>query len=119
MFATIKRFAAPPPPGAGAPPLWGDEEYVRGLFGDAVASLTTRRQTALMSHCANPLEFREYWKRNYGPVIAAYRFNQDRPERLAELDDEFLAFLKRWNRTVEPGKTLYPAEYLVVTAVKR
>lgn len=119
MFATIKPFAPPPAPGAGAPPLWGDEEYVRDLFGEAVSSLTMRRQTILMSHSATPAEFREYWKRTYGPVIAAYRFNQDRPERVAELDREFLAFLKRWNRTVEPGKTLYPAEYLLVTAVKR
>ena len=119
MFATIKPFAPPPPVGATAPPMWGDEEHVRGLFGDRVTSLSMRRQTILLDHSSSPTEFREYWKRNYGPTIAAYRFNEDRPERLAELDREFLAFLEQWNESAEPGTTAYRSEYLLVTAVKR
>ena len=31
-----------------------------------------------MDHCADPVEFREYWKRTYGPTIATYRFNADK-----------------------------------------
>ena len=119
MFATIKPFAPPPPAGAGPAPLWGDEDHVRNLFGDSVTSVTMRRQTILMDHSATPTEFREYWKRNYGPTIAAYRFNEARPDRIVELDREFLAFLDRWNQSTEPGTTAYRAEYLLVTAVKR
>ncbi len=75
LFATMKPYAPPPPPGASPAPLWGDEDHVRTLFGDRVTDLTVRRQTVRMDHCATPMEFREYWKRNYGPTIAAYRFN--------------------------------------------
>jgi ubiquinone/menaquinone biosynthesis C-methylase UbiE len=119
LFATMKPYAPPPPPGASPPPLWGSEEHVRKLFGDRVADLSVRRQTVLMDHSANPVEFREYWKRNYGPTIAVYRFNETQPERVAELDRDFLAFLTAWNQATEAGRTAYDAEYLVVTGTKR
>lgn len=119
LFATMKPYAPPPPPGASAPPLWGEENHVRELFGDRVSALDTRRETVLFDHSASPLEFREYWKRNYGPTIAAYRFNADAPDRVADLDRDFLAFLESTNAATEPGRTAYEAEYLVVTAVKR
>jgi hypothetical protein len=64
-----------------------------------------------MNHVAEPLAFREYWKRNYGPVIAVYRHTSVDPERVTALDRDFLEFLTRWNR----GGT-YEAEYLLVTA---
>jgi ubiquinone/menaquinone biosynthesis C-methylase UbiE len=119
LFATMKPYAPPPPAGAGPPPLWGSEEHVRTLFGERVTDLTMRRRTVRLDHCATPAEFREYWKRNYGPTIAAYRFNQDQPDRVAALDDDFLAFLTEWNQAGEPGRTAYDAEYLLVTATKR
>ena len=72
-----------------------------------------------MDHCADPTEFREYWKRNYGPTTAVYRFNADRPERVEHLDRDFLSFLTAWNHAAEPGRTAYDAEYLLVTAIKR
>jgi SAM-dependent methyltransferase len=114
LLATMKPYAPPPPPGASPPPLWGNEDHVRHLFGERVTGLTARRQTVRMDHCADPLEFREYWKRNYGPTIAAYRFNQDQPERVAALDRDFLAFLTESRR----GDG-WDAEYLLVTATKR
>lgn len=119
LFATMKPYAPPPPPGASAPPLWGDENHVRELFGDKVSELHTRRDTVLFDHSTSPLEFREYWKRNYGPTIAAYKFNADDPDRVADLDRDFLAFLESTNAATEPGRTAYEAEYLVVTATKR
>lgn len=119
LFATMKPYAPPPPPGATPPPLWGSEEHVRAMFGDRVTGLTLRRQTVHIDHCSTPLEFREYWKRNYGPTISAYRFNQDNPERIEALDREFLAFLTESNQAGVPGRTAYDAEYLLVTATKR
>jgi SAM-dependent methyltransferase len=114
LLATMKPYAPPPPPGSSPPPLWGDEDHVRYLFGDRVVDLTARRQTVRMDHCADPLGFREYWKRNYGPTIAAYRFNQDQPERVAALDHDFLAFLTDSHRAGG-----WDAEYLLVNATKR
>lgn len=115
LFKTMKPYAPPPPAGASPAPLWGNEDHVRTLFGDRV-DLSVRRQTVLMDHCANPTEFREYWKRNYGPTIAAYKFNAEQPERVAALDRDFLAFLTDSYRSGDrPG---WEAEYLLVTATK-
>ena len=119
LFATMKPYAPPPPVGASPPPRWGDEAHVRELFGDGVSDVSFQRETVLIDHCSSPTEFREYWKRNYGPTIAAYRFNDDRPDRVAELDRDFLTLLEDWNRATGPGRTAYDAEYLLVTAIKR
>lgn len=119
LFATVKPYAPPPPPGASPPPLWGSEDHVRELFGERVADLSMRRRSVRMDHCASPLEFREYWKRNYGPTIAAYRFTGEHPERVEALDRDFLEFLTVWNRSDDTGSTAYDAEYLLVTATKR
>ncbi|MCV7434426.1 class I SAM-dependent methyltransferase [Mycolicibacterium bacteremicum] len=114
LFATMKPYAAPPPPGASPPPLWGDEVHVAELFGDRVQDLAMHRQTVLLDRCTDPLEFREYWKRNYGPTIAAYAFNADKPEQTAALDQAFLDYLAGTRRD---GR--WEAEYLVVTATRR
>ncbi|MDG4664541.1 class I SAM-dependent methyltransferase [Mycobacterium sp. 236(2023)] len=119
LFTTMKPYAPPPPPGAGPAPLWGSEDHVRTLFGANVSDLTMQRQTVVFDRCATPLEFREYWKTNYGPTIATYRFNAGDTERTAALDREFLTFLEDWNRAAELGMTRYEAEYLLVTATKR
>jgi 2-polyprenyl-6-hydroxyphenyl methylase/3-demethylubiquinone-9 3-methyltransferase len=110
LFATLGPFAPPPPPGAQPPPLWGDEAHVRDLFGDRVAALDMRRRQVVFDRCADPEEFREYWKRNYGPTIAVYAFNAADPIRVAALDAAFLEFLTAWNRD---GR--YEAEYLLIT----
>jgi len=114
LLATMQPYAPPPPPGAQPPPLWGNETHVRELFGDRVTDLTMRRRTVTMDHCRDALEFREYWKRNYGPTIAAYEFNADSPDRVAALDRDFLDFLTSW-----PHQRGWQAEYLLVTATKR
>jgi len=118
LFKTMKPYAPPPPPGASPAPLWGDEDHVRELFGDRVTNLELRRQEIVIDHSPSPLKFREYWKRNYGPTIAAYKFNVDNPERIADLDRDFLDFVTEWNKSAEPGKTVYHAEYLLVTGTK-
>lgn len=114
LFATMKPFAPPPPPGASPAPLWGDEAHVTDLFGDRVADVSMRRRTVVLDRCSGPLEFREYWKRNYGPTIAVYAYNADKPEEVAALDDAFLDFLAS---TQDDGR--WEAEYLLVTATRR
>jgi len=116
LFATMKPFAPPLPSGATPAPLWGDPNHVRALFGAAVTGLTMRRQTLIMDTCATPEAFREYWKTNYGPTIAVYAANADSAEHTAALDRAFLEFLTETNRSDEPGRTAYVAEYLLVTA---
>jgi ubiquinone/menaquinone biosynthesis C-methylase UbiE len=116
LFRTMGPFAPPPPPGAQPPPLWGSEQHVRELFGDRVTDLVVERRTTVLDRCATPLEFREYWKRNYGPTIAVYKANAEDPERTAALDEAFLAFLTSTNLAPEGQRARYEAEYLLVTA---
>jgi hypothetical protein len=74
MFATMKPYAPPPPPGAQPPLLWGVPEHVSALLADRVSgftpsggrcgstgspnrppwSTTTRRTTARRSRCTAP-----------------------------------------------------------------
>jgi len=88
------------------------------LFGDNVTDVRMRRETVRFDLCATPLDFREFWKTNYGPTIATYRFNAEDPERVKRLDRDFLAFLEETNLSAEAGATAYDAEYLLVTATK-
>jgi SAM-dependent methyltransferase len=118
LFRTMAPYAPPAPPGASPPPLWGDEQHVRELFGDRVTGLDLRRRSIEMTVAGDPAYFREYWKRHYGPTIAVYRFNADDPDRVAALDRDFLRFLTDWNHG-PAGESAYEAEYLLVTARKR
>jgi SAM-dependent methyltransferase len=86
MFAAIKPYAAPPPPGAQPAPLWGDETHVRGLFGDRVHDIRTSPQTLRVDHFATPEQFRDYFATCYGPTIATYERITDDPGQVAALD---------------------------------
>ena len=114
MFATMKPFVAPPPPGAQPPPLWGDIEHVRELFGDRVSEVRASQQLLSAGTLSDPVAFREYFKANYGPTIAAYRGLSDDSERTAELDQALLDLAERF-RTPE-GTISW--EYLLVVATK-
>ena len=87
MFATMKPYAAPPPPGAQPPPLWGDEAHVTGLLGDGVVEVRTIVESLRVTAFATPEEFRDYFKACYGPTIGVYKNIADDPAKVAALDD--------------------------------
>jgi ubiquinone/menaquinone biosynthesis C-methylase UbiE len=118
LFAVMARFAPRPPPGAQPPPVLGREEHVRELFGDGVTTLAVRRRITVFDRCATPLEFREYWKRTYGPTIAACAANAADVERLAALDSAFLDYLESWNVAPVGRPARWEAQYLLVTATR-
>jgi SAM-dependent methyltransferase len=97
MFAVMKPYVAPPPPGAQPPPLWGDVAHVRELFGDRVTDLTASQQLLRAEGMDDPMAFREYFKQNYGPTIAAYRGLADDPARAAELDQALADLVARFH----------------------
>ncbi|ALE72714.1 hypothetical protein AD006_13260 [Pseudonocardia sp. EC080610-09] len=113
MFTTLRPFVPAPPPGATPGPRWGDEAHVRGLLGDGVRDVQASTGIARLAVTDSPEEFRAWWKRNYGPVIAAYAGLAGDADRTAELDGAFLDHLER-TRTGDH----WDAEYLVVTAVR-
>ena len=86
MFATMKPYAPPPPPGASPAPLWGDPDHVRELFAGRVGDLRFDTRQLRVTYFATPADFRDYFKANYGPTIVAYRSLADQPNRVAALD---------------------------------
>jgi SAM-dependent methyltransferase len=113
MFATMKPYAPPPPPGAQPPPLWGSEAHVRELFGDRVIDVDTRVQSLKVDLFDSPEEFRDYFKRNYGPTIAVYRFIADDPERVEALDRDLVDLAARFG--LGNGSSTFEWEYLLLT----
>jgi ubiquinone/menaquinone biosynthesis C-methylase UbiE len=121
FFALAGRFAPPPAPGALPPILWGDENHVRGLFGDRVASLDlSHRQYVerLSTPPATPEAYVDFYKETFGPVIALYGSLADQPERVAALDREFLDLATRWNKGT-PEAAEYHYDYLLIVARPR
>ena len=114
LFATMKPYAPPPPPGASPAPLWGSVEHVRKLFGNRVEELVAQQQTLRVDRFSTGAELRDFFKANYGPTIAVYRFLADQPDKVAALDADMAALADRF---LSEGVMQW--EYLIVTATRR
>jgi hypothetical protein len=84
---------------------------VRDLLGDGVETLTAEKRS-LPVHFDRPEDFRDFFKRTYGPTIATYRGIADDPDKVAALDTA-LADLARDHLDAD-GRMGW--EYLLVTA---
>jgi ubiquinone/menaquinone biosynthesis C-methylase UbiE len=115
FFGLVAELAPAPPPGALPPLLWGNEEHVRALFGDRVASLELTRRT-YVERAASPLAYRELFVTSFGPLVA---LRQSLGERAEELDHAFLEYAESANRGAPGGPAEYPYEYLLVVARTR
>ena len=114
MFAAMKPFVAPPPAGVQPPPLWGDEDHVRALLGDRVTDVRVERRTVRVTRFEEPADFREYFKTNYGPTIAAYK---QQPDDAAAARARRRA--RRAGRAVRPGRGRSPGPGVGVPAGDR
>jgi ubiquinone/menaquinone biosynthesis C-methylase UbiE len=119
MFATMKPYAAPPPPGAQPPPLWGNADHVRSLLGNRVTDVAARRQTVRIDRFGAAEAFRDYFKANYGPTIAVYKGIAEDPERVAALDRDLADVARRHDHGTGTKTTVMDWEYLLLTARKR
>lgn len=120
LFATLKPFAPPPPPGASPAPLWGSPEHVAGLLGNRIDGMTTQTRTLTVDRFAEPSGFREYFGRYYGPTVGIYRRLADDAAATAELDsalDELAASHTRPGGA--DGRPVMEWEYLLLTATVR
>lgn len=114
MFATMKRFTPPPPPGVQPPPLWGNEDYVARLLGNRVTAVTSQRRALTVELFATGEAFRDFFKANYGPTITAYRSIAGDSQRVAALD----AALADLGQQFLAGNATMHWEYLLTTARK-
>jgi len=110
LFAVMKPYAPPPPPGASPAPLWGRADHVRALFRDRVSNLVAHQQNLRVDRFSDGAEFRDFFKANYGPTIAVYRFIADDAAKVAALDTD-LATLG--DKFLHDGTMNW--EYLLVT----
>jgi ubiquinone/menaquinone biosynthesis C-methylase UbiE len=114
LFATMKPYAAPPPPGAQPPLLWGDAGHVRALLGERVGQVQATRQVLRVDRFGSPEAFRDFFKAAYSPTVAAYRNVAAEPERVAALDRELADLARRHGA----GAAAMEWEYLLLTARK-
>lgn len=117
LFRTMGAFAAPPPPGAQPPPLWGSEEHVHELFGERVEFRTLQRDFLEITAFERPRDYGEHFKVHYGPTIAA-RANAARNGREEEFDEALNRFCDEWNRG-GPERARFEKEYLLAVGTRR
>jgi SAM-dependent methyltransferase len=112
MFGVMKPYSPPPPPGAQPPPLWGDETHVRRLLGDRATVVSATKHRVTVDRFPDGASCRDFFKAHYGPTIATYRFNAERPERIRELDEALAAL---GDVELAGGRSM-GWEYLILTA---
>jgi SAM-dependent methyltransferase len=116
LFATMKPFAPPPPPGAQSPPLWGSEAHQDELFGDRVAFGTRTRDVLDVTAFERPRDYGEHFKARYGPTIVA-RANAERNGQAAQFDEALDAFCDEWNRGT-PDRARFEMEYSLAAGTR-
>jgi ubiquinone/menaquinone biosynthesis C-methylase UbiE len=107
-FRAFSRYL-PPAPRLQPSVRWGDEDYLRSLFGAVAASMTSHRRTAVFrfrSAEENVGFFRTY----YGPTLRA--FESLDPPRRESLYNDLVALARRYDRNGGAGPIAITADYL-------
>ena len=113
MFRTLGPFQPPPPPGAGTPLMWGNEEHVRDRLGDTF-DLTIERR--ISRHEEESADYA--WQRfstSFGPTKMLLENLE--PERRAEFEQAMRGMMQR--REQPDGRFVDEREYLLVSGVRR
>ena len=116
MFGVLAPFMPPPAPGAKPGSLWGTEEHVSALFGDAIDEFYCERRTILFEGLA-PDAFVDLMRASYGPVLRVFE-QLDDWARADELDAELRRFARSLNQGV-PGAPRLESEYMLTLARRR
>jgi len=116
VFGVLAPFMPPPAPGARPGSLWGTEEHVSALLGDAIDEFYCERRTILFEGLA-PDAFVDLMRASYGPVLRVFE-QLDDFARADELDAELRRFARSLNQGV-PGKPRLESEYMLTLARRR
>jgi SAM-dependent methyltransferase len=116
LFRAIGGFNPPPPAGAQPPPLWGSEDHVRELFGEAVDWTSLTRATLTVTAFPEPDAFATHFRERYGPTIAA-RANAVAEGREAEFDAALERVFREADRGSD-GAARYELEYLLAVGTR-
>jgi SAM-dependent methyltransferase len=114
LFRIIGKYA-PPPAGLKSPTLWGNEERLRELFGNEIASLhTTKRDFVFRYRSAS--HWLDQFATCYGPL--ATTFNGLDATGQEQFSRDVIGLLESHNRAKD-GTLVVPSEYLEVVATRR
>jgi ubiquinone/menaquinone biosynthesis C-methylase UbiE len=113
LFGIVAKHV-PPPPGFTPPVLWGVEDHVRELFGDAVTDLRFERKASRQPFRSID-HYLEIFRNYFGPIKLA--FDRVGTEGEAALEADLREQLEKANTAGDRAFVLEP-EYLQVTAVR-
>ncbi len=116
MLRTLGPYAPPPPPGASPAPLWGDPEHVVTLFGGRVTNVSSQHQSRRVDQFEDAAEWRDYFKTNYGPMVAVYRHIGADPDRIWALDAALVDLADAHDRGDSTTGLVMEWDYLLLTA---
>ena len=117
MLGVLAPYAPPPPAGEQPGPLWGTEEHVRELLGDAIDEFYCERRSILFDGLT-PDAFVNLMRASYGPVLRIFERLRDDRARADELD----AALRRFARSTTRASPAHPgceSEYQLTLARRR
>jgi SAM-dependent methyltransferase len=112
FFMTIMKHTGGPPAGFTPPVLWGAEDHVRGLFGDAITDLRAERLKARQAFRSAD-HYLDFFRSYFGPVKSAY--DKVGPEGEQALTEDLKAVLEKLSLGGDRALVLEP-EYLQVVA---
>jgi SAM-dependent methyltransferase len=113
LFRAIAAHV-PPPPGVEPPGRWGDEDYLKGLWGDAVTIKAPRK--SFMFRFLSPEHHVEFFASHYGPSLNAFEALGD--DGRDALVNDILEAVQRFNRA-DDGTLVLQMDYLEVVATKQ
>ncbi|HEU4947605.1 MAG TPA: class I SAM-dependent methyltransferase [Kribbella sp.] len=115
MFKVITA-RVPGPPGVRSPLLWGTEQHLTELFGDALSDARSVERTCTFRF-TSPEDFVACFRRWYGPTVKAFEA-LDEPGRAA-LATELADLARGWDQYGDGGSVAIPATYLETVATLR
>lgn len=112
LFKTIGKYV-PPAANAKSPALWGDEAYLKELFGPA-EHISAVRKTFVFRY-RSPQHWLDIFRGYYGPVLKAFEAIDKDAARLLEKD--ILALLDEFN-VAKDGTLVASSAYIEAVIVK-
>jgi SAM-dependent methyltransferase len=108
LFMTVMKHTGGPPPGVVPPVLWGNEDHVRGLFGDGLSELRAERVKSRQPFFS-PDHYIEFFRNYFGPIKSAYE--KVGPEGEQALTEDLRQMLAEVNTAGDRALVIEP-EYL-------
>ena len=113
LFKALGKHV-PPPAGLSSPARWGNEDWIRGTFGDAIGSLSITRKDFIFRY-RSPDHFLDFFRTFYGPVHKAFLALD--PARHAALEADILATVAAFNTATDDSMRV-TSEYVEIIITK-